>query len=310
MAAQCFYLFLSLRWLLISPFFSSWANAQSITIPSIASYLSSTSTHGILIAALERADLFTELSDTNVAATMFAPTDPSFKALGSPFTLYLDQDPWIYHLFALLSFHMLSEVLSTASIFDGRRSNLTTLAPGLDMPVDQVTRTLDDGASIVTSDIMVSNGMVQVPDRVLIPPFMNTTLEDLVVSGELTNLERTFGCANFTNMVSFGEAQDLFYGIDPGGLTVLVPIDDAFVNDQSGLTKQLFAPGNENITLVIVQYHTAPYNLFVERISAMVPPQLPVQMTNGVTAWFTLNSNRFQVNGANFVVANDLRSNG
>lgn len=263
-----------------------------------------------LIAAFERINLFTQLSATNIAITLFAPTDESFKALESPFNMYLDQDPWIYHLYALLSFHTTGDVLSIAKIFDGARSNLTTLASGLDMPINQRNKTIDNGANIVTSDVIVTNGIVQVPDRVLIPPTMNTSLEDLIVNRILADNERDFGVANFSDMVKFGNAEGLFYGVDPGGFTVIVPADSAFANDKSGLVKQMFAPGNENITMVIVEYHTAPYNLFVERVTSMNPPQLPVQMSNGITAWLSLKDNQLQINEARFVVSNDLRSNG
>jgi uncharacterized surface protein with fasciclin (FAS1) repeats len=266
------------------------------------------SNHSTFTTALQHVNILNQLTSTNIAITVIAPTNEEFRTLGYPWTVYLNQGPWIYHLYILISFHLIGGQVTIHEIFDGNRTNITTIAPGFVMPIEQSQRTVDYHASIITGDIAVSNGLVHIPDRVLVPPSMQTSLGDLLIHGQLQSSEENLNFTTFTKLLEFTQMQDLLYLVSDQGLTTMIPIDSAF--SDAVLLQAIFAPENWNITSHLVMYHIAPANVFLQRFTTLTPPQLPVQMLNGVTAWFSANNNHIQMNGANFVTGDDLRSNG
>ncbi len=208
----------------------------------------------------------------------------------------------------LLTFHLISGEVTTSDIFDGRRTNITTLASDFVLPVNQLGRVIDYDTSIMQGDIAVSNGLIHIPDRVMIPPSMKTSLGDLLLAGQFQEFEQGLPYTTFTGLVELTQMRDLLYAVNDQGLTTMIPIDAAF--HDAALKTAIFAPENSDITKHLVMYHMAPANVFLQRFTTLEPPQLPVQMMNGVTAWFTAKDNHYQINGANFLIGDDLRSNG
>jgi transforming growth factor-beta-induced protein len=115
-----------------------------------------------LLTAATDAGLAGTLSDAETELTVFAPTDEAFAAL-PPGTL---EELTTEELTAILTYHVVSgEVLST----DLTAGDVATLNG------ESVTVALDDGvtvndAKVIVADIVTTNGVIHVIDKVLLPP--------------------------------------------------------------------------------------------------------------------------------------------
>ena len=96
--------------------------------------------------------------------TLFAPTNDAFKAVPAK-TMDELKDP--ARLKAVLSFHVLPAKLTSADV---KNSSVKTVG-GDNLALGKAGNvvTIEDAATI-TPDIMASNGVVHVIDRVLMPP--------------------------------------------------------------------------------------------------------------------------------------------
>jgi uncharacterized surface protein with fasciclin (FAS1) repeats len=150
--------------------------------------------------------------------TVFAPTNEAFAAVP---TKYLDPD-YLPHLRNTLLFHVASDaaVLST-DLVDGQE---ITMANGeiitVSISVDSVTLTpaLGGSATVVSADVMASNGVAHVIDAVLAPAFLATNLAELATASGLTLLVQAVVAAGLADTISSADSS----------LTVLAPTDAAF----------------------------------------------------------------------------------
>ena len=123
-----------------------------------------------LVAAVVAADLATTLSGAG-PFTVFAPTDAAFEALpaGILEKLLLPKNKAV--LAKILTYHVVAgKVLST---------DLTETEVGT-VEGSKVAITLTDGAkvndaTVTTADVMASNGVIHVIDKVLIPASVNVS---------------------------------------------------------------------------------------------------------------------------------------
>jgi uncharacterized surface protein with fasciclin (FAS1) repeats len=120
----------------------------------------------VLLAAVEAAGLRTTLEGDG-PFTVFAPTDAAFDALPEGTLDSLLQPENQALLVDILTFHVVPGSL-TASDVTSRNSLTTVLGQNLEVVVDgSMVRV--DGALVAQADIMASNGVIHVIDRVLLP---------------------------------------------------------------------------------------------------------------------------------------------
>lgn len=119
-----------------------------------------------LVTAVEAADL-TETLNGEGPYTVFAPTDEAFAALpeGTLDSLLADPDA----LANILTYHVVSGDVKAADVV-GLESAETVQGESIDIAVDGETVTLNDVATVTTTDIEASNGTIHAIDTVLIPP--------------------------------------------------------------------------------------------------------------------------------------------
>ncbi|MGA0612744.1 fasciclin domain-containing protein [Caldimonas sp. KR1-144] len=97
--------------------------------------------------------------------TVFAPTNEAFKAVPAKTLDTLSKDKEA--LKSVLSYHVLPGAVTSADIKPG---NLKTLQ-GANVAVSKAgTMVTIEDAVVVQADVAASNGVVQVVDRVLMPP--------------------------------------------------------------------------------------------------------------------------------------------
>lgn len=120
-----------------------------------------------LIAAAKAAGLVDALKSDG-PLTVFAPTDDAFSALpaGTIETLLKPENK--DQLATILKFHVVAGDLGSQALADGAR--LETLA-GIGAVISQTEGGFNiENARIVKTDIDVSNGVIHVIDRVILPP--------------------------------------------------------------------------------------------------------------------------------------------
>lgn len=121
---------------------------------------------GTLVAAVQAAGLVDTLKSDG-PFTVFAPTDEAFAALpeGTVESLLLPENR--DKLVSILTYHVVPAKV-TAGDIAGKRARVLTVQ-GERLQVNAKNGVKVDGAEVVTADIMASNGVIHVVDKVLIP---------------------------------------------------------------------------------------------------------------------------------------------
>lgn len=235
----------------------------------------------ILVQALVKADLATTLQGVG-PYTVFAPTDAAFTAFlkTTPYATLNDVPKDV--LTQILLNHVVSGKVKSTDLSTGY---IKTLAKGsasstnnLSMFVNTASGVKLNGvATVTTADVMASNGVIHIVDKVIGLP--------TIVTHATAN-------PNFTSLVGALTAagQPDFVGIlsGTGPFTVFAPTNDAF----TALNTEL-APGGiagvsaANLTKVL-KYHVANGNVLAasltegQMVSTLQTPQtFTVQLTGG-----------------------------
>lgn len=118
-----------------------------------------------LVAAVTAADLVETLSGEG-PFTVFAPTDEAFAALpaGVLDALLLPENKAV--LAQILTYHVVSGMVMAADVTD---SDVATVE-GQTVKLSTAMGVTVNGANVVTTDVMASNGVVHAIDAVLLPP--------------------------------------------------------------------------------------------------------------------------------------------
>jgi uncharacterized surface protein with fasciclin (FAS1) repeats len=141
-------------------------NAQDLVdIPSTAVAAGSFTT---LVTALTAADLVSAVADPNGPLTVFAPTDDAFADLPDGLVTCLLKEENVGALSAILKYHVVKgQVLST----DLSDDMMAPTLQGEDVTINTTDGVvINDSATVVTADVMTSNGVIHIIDAVLVPP--------------------------------------------------------------------------------------------------------------------------------------------
>ncbi len=190
-----------------------------------------------LAAALQAAGLVDALKGEG-PFTVFAPTDDAFAKLpeGTVEALLAD----IPALSDILLYHVAEGQLFAADVL--ALEKIETLQ-GKSAKVSLMDgKAMIDGAEIIITDILTSNGVIHVIDSVIIPPI--DIVETAVADGR------------FTTLVAALEAADLVETLKgEGPFTVFAPTDDAFAKLPAGTVEDLLKPENLETLKNILLYH-------------------------------------------------------
>ena len=119
-----------------------------------------------LLAAVKAAGLVETLQGKG-PFTVFAPTDAAFAALPAGTLDGLLKDPAA--LKKILLYHVVSGSV-TADKVVGLTSSTSVEGSPIAVSVKNGTVYLNDSAKVVTPDVMASNGVIHVIDKVILPP--------------------------------------------------------------------------------------------------------------------------------------------
>lgn len=119
-----------------------------------------------LVAAVQAADLVSTLKSDG-PFTVFAPTDDAFAKLPAGTVENLLKPENKQQLVAVLTYHVVPGKV-TSSDLAGKRLEAKTVQ-GTTVDIDATDGVRVDGATVVQADIMTSNGIIHVIDRVILP---------------------------------------------------------------------------------------------------------------------------------------------
>ncbi|MGR3483872.1 MAG: fasciclin domain-containing protein [Paracoccaceae bacterium] len=121
---------------------------------------------GTLVAAVQAAGLVDTLKGPG-PFTVFAPTDAAFAALpaGTVDTLLLPENR--DQLVSILTYHVAGDFFPASQLV-GQRGTITTVQ-GDTVRVNGTDGVRVNGATVVTPDVMASNGVIHAIDSVLMP---------------------------------------------------------------------------------------------------------------------------------------------
>ena len=257
-------------------------------IPTIAS---GTGVHTALVAALSKADLVTTLQGVG-PFTVFAPTDQAFTDAGIDLDAFTtDED--IAVLADILLYHVYSVPVMADMVTDGM---VVTMVNG-----DDASFTVADGtvmvgdATVTAADVIASNGVIHVIDKVLMPPVELVDIPSIAVgTGVHDSLVAALTKANLVTTLQ-----------GDGPFTVFAPTDQAFTD--AGIDLDSFTTDEEIATLAdILLFHV--YSGAVN--AADVTDGLTVTMVNGDDASFTVSDGTVMVGDATVTIADVMASNG
>lgn len=251
-------------------------NGQMQEPQSIVEIAAANSSFSTLVAALTKANLVSALEGEG-PFTVFAPTNEAFAALLADLGISSLDDLSAEELTPILLYHVVSGKVLSTDLTDGY---VGTLSDGpeetkISLQVETGEVILNGSSQVTTADILASNGVIHVIDKVLLPPS--------VVGIAINN-------PNFSILVEAVVKADLVETLSgSGSFTVFAPTNDAFqalfttlgVSGVADLTKEQLIP--------ILLYHVVSGNV------------VSGELTTGEVA--TLNGN-IEVNVGSAVILN------
>lgn len=244
-----------------------------------------------LATALTKAELVSALKGEG-PFTVFAPTDTAFAKLPKGTVESLLKPENKAKLVAILTYHVVpgkvaaKDVvkLSAANTLNGQRIDIKTSA----------NRVMIDGASVTTTDIMCSNGVIHVIDTVILPS-SDDIVDTAVKAGSFKTLAAALKAAGLIDALK-----------GDGPFTVFAPTDAAFAKLPKGTVESLLKPENREQLAAILKYHVAAGRVF----SSDLPGVGKIETLQGSTLTPRIAGGKAMINDANVVTADIDASNG
>ena len=249
-----------------------------------------TGAHDSLVAALSHAGLVSALQ-ADGPFTVFAPTDDAFAAAGIDLATF-DTDEENATLSDILLYHVVSGEVASSDVTDGMSAEA--------LNGDDLSFTVSDGsvmvndATVTSADVMASNGIIHVIDKVMMPP---ADLGDIPTVAQGTGIH--------TSLVTAVVQAELLTTLQGDGpFTVFAPTDDAFAAAGIDLAALDNEEGKATLTDILL-YHVVSGAV----PSSAVTDGMSATAVNGDDLSFAVGEG-VMVNDANVVLADVPASNG
>ena len=257
-----------------------------VDIPATAQ---TTGIHTALVAAVIQADLLVTLQGTG-PFTLFAPTDQAFTDAGIDLAA-LDTPEGKVALQNILLYHVVSAEVPAADVTDCMSANA---ANGQPLSFTVGTSVMVNGATVVATDVVTSNGLIHVIDKVLTP---SDTPKDIPRTAQCTGVHDSLVAG-----VIQAELLETLQGTGP--FTLFAPTDQAFTDAGIDLAALDTPEGKAALTDILL-YHVVsgevPSSAVTDCMSATAVNGQPLAFTVGTTV---------MVNDATVTTADVATSNG
>ncbi len=244
-----------------------------------------------LVAAAKAADLVGVLSGGQ-ELTVFAPTDEAFAKLpaGTVESLLLPENK--SKLAAVLTYHVVPGRVLAADAY-GLDSATALNGQKLELDLRDDSPKINN-ATLTTTDILCTNGVIHVIDEVLLPADKSIPVT-ATEAGIFNTLLAAVNAADLGGVLS-GE----------GPFTVFAPTDDAFAKLPEGTVDSLLEPGNKQKLVDILKYHVVSGRVYDDQ--AVKAGSAQTLLGRGVKIGFSAKG--ISVNDATVVSKNIETSNG
>ncbi len=244
-----------------------------------------------LAAALQAAGLVETLKSDG-PFTVFAPTDEAFAKLPAGTVESLLRPENKQKLIDILTYHVVSgkvtaekvTSLNSATTVNGQRVDIKAYGGKVKI----------DGATVVTPDVMASNGVIHVIDTVIMPADKDI-VETAVSAGSFNTLATALEAAGLVSTLQ-----------GDGPFTVFAPTDEAFAKLPAGTVENLLKPENVEQLRAVLTYHVVPGRVYADQV-VKIDSAKTVQ---GSSAKITAKSGKVMVDKANVVKTDIEASNG
>jgi len=190
-----------------------------------------------LVAAIEKAGLASTLESTG-PFTVFAPTNEAFNALFSELGISGLNDLSAETLKPILLNHVLAGSVKSSAITTGYFATANTYGPNMEpvnVYINKSSGVMEDGSKVTTADVMASNGVIHVINKVILP---STVVGHAINNPDFSILVQA--------VVKAGLA-DVLKGSGP--FTVFAPTNEAF----NALFSQLGVSGIGDLSAEILK---------------------------------------------------------
>lgn len=244
-----------------------------------------------LVAAVKAAGLVETLKGPG-PFTVFAPSDEAFAKLpkGTVETLLKPENK--DKLVALLTYHVVAGKVMAADVV--KLTGATTVqGQKVDIAVKD-GKVKVDGATVVTTDIETSNGVIHVIDSVIMPAD-----KDIV--------DTAVGAGSFKTLVAAVKAAGLVDTLKgKGPFTVFAPTDAAFAKLPEGTIATLLKPENKDKLVAILTYHVVAGKVMASDVVKVTS----AKTVNGKSATVKVSDAGVMIDGAKVVATDIETSNG
>lgn len=254
-----------------------------------------------LVAALQATGLDATLSSADSTFTVFAPTDAAFALLGDDAIngLLADTDT----LSDILTYHVIGSEVNAAAAIAAAGDQVEMVNGdmiGLSLDGDNL---LINTATVISTDIETSNGIIHVIDAVLMPP-MEKGMPTMNI------VDTAVSAGSFTTLVAALQATDLDMALaDESKLfTVFAPTDDAFAMIDPNLLAALIADP-EKLSNILLQHvvegevpSVTAYTLNGNSATTLSGAMLPIAINS--------ETDSLMFGGANVVIKDIYTTNG
>lgn len=248
-----------------------------------------------LVAAVEAAGLVDALKGAG-PLTVFAPTDEAFAALPAGTVEGLLKDPEA--LKAILLYHVVEGKVLAA---DAAKLTEAKTLNGAAIKISAADgKVMINDAEVVSADVMASNGVIHVINKVILPPTadaMSNEKKDIV--------DTAMADGRFKTLVAAVQAAGLVDALKADGpLTVFAPTDDAFAKLPAGTVEALLK--DPKALGDILKYHVVSGKV----MAAEVAKHSSVTTLLGQDAPIKLEGDKVFIAGAQIIITDIETSNG
>lgn len=244
-----------------------------------------------LAAALGAADLVDALKGEG-PFTVFAPTDEAFSKLPAGTVESLLKPENKDQLTAVLTYHVVAGQVAAKQVVDLEGAK-TLNGQRVDIAVADGKVSVDK-ATVVTTDILCSNGIIHVIDSVILP-----ASDNIVATADKAGA--------FKTLLAAAKAAGLAEALSgKGPFTVFAPTDEAFAKLPAGTVETLLKPENKSKLAAILKYHVVSGRVYSEdalaakKAKTLEGPEIHISAAGG----------QAKINDANLVTTDLDASNG
>ena len=258
-----------------------------VDIPATAQ---TTGIHDSLVAAVIQAELLTTLQGDG-PFTVFAPTDQAFTDAGIDLAA-LDTTEGKAALSDILLYHVVPSEVPSADVTDCMSADAANTQP---LSFTVANGVMVNDANVVLADVVTSNGLIHVIDKVLTP---TDTPRDIPRTAQCTG-------AHDSLVAALVQAELVTTLQGDGPFTVFAPTDQAFTDAGIDLAALNTPEGKATLTDILLHHVVAG-----EVPASAVTDGMLATMVNGDKAKLSVTGDVVSISGATVTGADVATSNG